>query len=227
MDKIKNAIRKKLTLVMSIIAALLIIGGVVLIVLGMSLANSTFNKVMFIIMSIVMILLGCVMLYFVFLTKDGENGHEEPNLFLYDAATERNMSADALTFDLVNKRMTFFMSRISSGIREIWSEDIFENDEVFDGVDELKVLLAYKMLYDLVDRDNPGLWALYLNASRELMSSICDQIESNGDEVGRYILMLHDKADGNYEKSRKFLLDNRARIEKWMLRCAADNIEKF
>lgn len=227
MDKIKNAIRKNLTLVLSIVAALLILGGIVFIVLGISLANSTFNKVMFIIMSVVMILLGCVMFYFVFLTKDGANGPEEPNLFLYDSATERNMSADALTFELVNKRMAFFMSRISSSIREIWSEDIFDNDEVFDGVDELKVLLAYKMLYDLVDRDNPSLWGLYLDASRNLMSSICYQLESNGDEVGRYILMLHDKADGNYEKSRKFLLDNKARIEKWMLRCAADNIEKF
>ena len=212
---------------MSIAAGVLILGGVALIVLGMMFANSTFFKVMFIIMSIVMVLLGCVITYFVLLVKDNGFEDEEPNLFLYDANSERNLSADVLTFDLVNKRMAFFMSRVSSSIREIWTENIFENDEAFDEVDELKTLLAYKMVYDLADKDIPALWALYLNADTELIEDICENIANNNDEFGKYIVKLHATANGNYEKSRKFLTDNKAYLESKMFNCAKRNIEKF
>lgn len=227
MEKIKSVIKDNLLLIMSIAAGALILGGVVLIVLGIMLAKTTFFKVMFIIMSIVMILLGCVITYFVLLVKDHGFEDEEPNLFLYDANTQRNLSADVLTFDLVNKRMAFFMSRVSSSIRQIWTENIFENDEAFDDVDELKTLLAYKMIYDLADKDIPGLWQLYLSADSELIEEICENIASNGDEFGKYIVKLHSSANGSYEKSRKFLTDNKAYLENKMFNCAKRNIEKF
>ncbi len=227
MEKIKNAIKNNLLLIMSIAAGVLIIGGVALIVLALTLANTAFYKVMFIIMSVVMVLLGCVITYFVLLVKDNGLEDEEPNLFLYDANTERNLSADVLTFDLVNKRMAFFMSRISNSIREIWTENVFENDEAFDDVDELKTLLAYKMVYDLADKDIPGLWELYLNADSELIADIEAYIANNGDEFGKYIVKLHASANGNYEKSRKFLTDNKAYLENKMFNCAKKNIEKF
>lgn len=212
-------------LIMTIAAAVLIFGGVALIILGITLANSTFFKVMFIIMSIAMILLGCVMTYFVFLLK--EQGDEEPNLFLYDSNSGKNLSADVLTFDLVNKRMGFFMSRVSGSIREIWSGDIFDNDEAFDGVDELKSLLAYKMIYDLADKDIPALWELYLNASSELIESIAECMRNNGDEFGKYIVKLHSSANGKADKSKKFLLDNKTYLENKMFNCAKNNIDKF
>ncbi len=227
MEKIKSVIKDNLLLVMSIAAGALILGGVVLIVLGIMLAKTVFFKVMFIIMSIVMILLGCVITYFVLLVKDHGFEDEEPNLFLYDANTQRNLSADVLTFDLVNKRMAFFMSRVSNSIRQIWTENIFENDEAFDDVDELKSLLAYKMIYDLADKDIPGLWELYLNADTELIEDICENIANNGDEFGKYIVKLHATANGSYEKSKKFLTDNKAYLENKMFNCAKRNIEKF
>ena len=210
---------------MTIAAAVLIFGGVALIILGITLANSTFFKVMFIIMSIAMILLGCVMTYFVFLLK--EQGDEEPNLFLYDSNSGKNLSADVHTFDLVNKRMGFFMSRVSGSIKEIWTGNLFDNDEAFDGVDELKSLLAYKMIYDLADKDIPALWELYLNASPELISAIAECMRNNGDEFGKYIVKLHSSANGKADKSKKFLLDNKSYLENKMFNCAKNNIDKF
>ena len=210
---------------MTIAAAVLIFGGVALIILGITFANSTFFKVMFIIMSIAMILLGCVMTYFVFLLK--EQGDEEPNLFLYDSNSGKNLSADVLTFDLVNKRMGFFMSRVSGSIKEIWTGNLFDNDEAFDGVDELKSLLAYKMIYDLADKDIPALWELYLNASPELISAIAECMRNNGDEFGKYIVKLHSSANSKADKSKKFLLDNKSYLENKMFNCAKNNIDKF
>lgn len=233
MEKIKNTVRNNLLLIMSIIAGVLIVGGIVLIVLGITLAEATFFKVMFIITSIVMILLGCVMTYFVLTVREQGDSSDEPNIFLYDPETEKNMSVDRLNFALVNKGMGKFMRHVSSTVKELWTGNIFDDDEAFGGVDGFKTLLAYKMLYDLADRDAQLLWDLYLNASEDLILSMSEQIERNCDakgrfdEFGRYIIKLHSSADGNYEKSRKFILDNKGYLEKKMFEYAKSNIEKF
>lgn len=227
MEKIKNAIKNNLLLVLAITSGVLILGGVILIVLGITLASKVFFKVMFIVTSVAMILLGCAMTYFIMLIKDKNAEPEEPNLFLYDSASGKNMSASVLDFELVNKRMTFFMSRASSSIRALWSGNIFANDELFDGVDELKTLLAYKMIYDLADKDIPALWELYLNADASLISAIETELRNNGDEIGKYVIKLHSTANGSAEKSRKFLMDNKSYLEGKMLACAKSNIDKF
>lgn len=228
MEKIKNVIKNNLLLVLAITSGVLILGGVVLIVLGITLANTLFFKIMFIIMSVAMILLGCAMTYFILLIKDRNSEPDEPNLFLYDSASGKNMSVNVLDFELVNKRMTFFMSRATNNsIRALWSGNIFENDELFDGVDELKSLLAYKMVYDLADKDIPALWDLYLNADASLISSIETQLRNSGDEIGKYLVKLHATANASAEKSRKFLMDNKSYLEGKMLACVKNNIDKF
>ncbi|MBE6547856.1 MAG: hypothetical protein E7667_03125 [Ruminococcaceae bacterium] len=227
MEKIKNAVKNNLSLILAIISALLIVVGVIFIVLGITSAKTTFTAVMFIITALVMILLGCVMVYFILLLKGEGNAPVEPNLFLYDSNSGENMSEDVLDFELVNKRMAFFMSRITPSVKDMWTTNLFANDEAFDDVDELKTLLAYKMLYDLADKDIPGLWNLYLNADAEIIESIADYIEANGDEFGKYIIKLHSTASGSFEKSRKFLMDNKAYLESKMFNCAKNNIEKF
>ncbi len=216
-------------LILMVVSGVLILGGVVLIVLGIALAKATFFKVMFIIISVLMILLGCVMLYFVFMVKEHDRGSEEPNLFLYNPETDENMSSEVLSFELVDKRMTFFMSRIARNIREVWSTNLFDNEEVFDGVDELKTLLAYKMLYDLADKDVPALWELYLRADGGLIKAISENIESNGDPLANHLSRLHGEAvaKSSVERSRKFLTDNKTYIRNKMFACAKNNIEKF
>lgn len=227
MKKFQDFIRNHLFIILGITAGVSLVGGIVLIALAIGVVKETLNIVMFWIMGVLLILLAVAMGYFIYLVASSESESDEPNLFLYDSKTETNMPAENLNFSLVNKRMTFFMSHLTNNIREVWTRNLFLEEEAFDGIEELKSLLAYKMLYDLADKDIPALWELYLNADASLISAISEKIRNNGDEFGKYVVQLHAGAKGSYEKSRKFLLDNKGYIESKMFICVKNNIDKF
>ena len=226
MEKIKNALKNNLLLILAIVSGVLILGGIVICILGIAKASTAFYTVMLIIISIVMILLGCVLIQYINLVA-GQNVSK--NLFLYDTAENKNLDVEELDFDRINKRMGSFMGNISSGIRELWSENLFiGHDDIWGGTEELKTLLAYKMLYDLSVVNKEALWGLYLAADGELIEAMADAISNNdGDELGMYIMKLQAGAEGSFEKSKKFLDDNKNYIENKMFNFTKSNIEKF
>lgn len=227
MKKFQDFIRNHLFLILGIVAGLSLVAGIVLIALAVSVVVEVLNIVMFWIMGVLMILLAISMGYFIYLLVSGGSDKVEPNLFLYDSVTETNMPVEQVDFALVNKRMTFFISHVTSNIKDLWTKNIFLEEEAFDGVEELKSLLAYKMLYDLADKNVPALWDLYLNADESIISSISENIRNNGDDFGKYIVQLHAAANGRVDMSRNFLVDNKAYIESRMLICVRKNIDKF
>ena len=219
-----NNVKKKLPLIFLIIGGLLILGGVLMLIFG---AGDSFGflKVMFIITSIVMILLGCTCIYFVstITTK------ATPNFFLYDTGKKNNMPIEELEFDHVNRKMTYFMSHVAKNAREVWERDIVGSEnELFGDENQFRPLAAYKVLFDLSDRGNDAVWALYLNASDDIIVSIVDALALGGDiELGKAIRHLHKTAEGDAEKTQKFLSDNKVYIQKKMVKYVKANIEKF
>ena len=219
-----NNVKKKLPLIFLILGGLLILGGVLVLVFGAG-SSIGFLKVMFIITGIVMILLGATCIYF----ASTVSGKVDPNFFLYETATKTNMPLDELTFDHVNRKMTYFMSRIATNAREVWEKDVVGSDnEIFGEDNQFRPLAAYKALFDLIDRGNDTVWQLYLNASDDIIDSIADALVLGEDtELAKAIKHLHGTADGDFEKTRKFLSDNKLYIQKKMLKFVKANIEKF
>ena len=219
-----NNLKKKLPLIFLILGGLLILGGVLMLIFG---AGDSFGflKVMFIITSIVMILLGCTCIYFVStLTVKAD-----PNFFLYETSTKTNMPIEELTFEHVNRKMTYFMSHVAKNAREVWEVDVVGSEnEIFGDENQFRPLAAYKVIFDLEDRGNETMWALYLGASDEIIVSIVDALALGGDvELGKAIRQLHKNAEGDAEKTQKFLSDNKVYIQKKMLKYVKANIEKF
>ena len=219
-----NNLKKKLPLIFLSLGGLLILGGVLMLIFG---AGDSFGflKVMFIITSIVMILLGCTCIYFVStLTVKAD-----PNFFLYETSTKTNMPIEELTFEHVNRKMTYFMSHVAKNAREVWEVDVVGSEnEIFGDENQFRPLAAYKVLFDLEDRGNETMWALYLAASDEIIVSIVDALALGGDvELGKAIRQLHKNAEGDAEKTQKFLSDNKVYIQKKMLKYVKANIEKF
>ena len=219
-----NNLKKKLPLIFLILGGLLILGGILMLIFG---AGDSFGflKVMFVITSVIMILLGAVCLYFV----STISGKVDPNFFLYETSTKTNMPIDDLTFDHVNRKMTYFMSRIANNAREVWERDVVGSEnEIFGEDNQFRPLAAYKALFDLVDRGNDTVWNLYLNASDEIIVSIVDALVACDDaELGKAVRHLHKTAEGDAEKTKKFLTDNKLYIQKKMLKYVKQNIEKF
>ena len=126
--------------------------------------------------------------------------------------------------------MTFVMSKLSSSASKVWTENVFESDsEVFaDGDDRFVPLVAYKIIYDLSQRANEGVWNLYLMADSSLIDAIGAALELNGDgELANAFRFLHENAAGNFERTEKFLADNRKYIQAKMVKYVKANIDRF
>ena len=224
MNQFTKKIKDNLPLIFLILGGLLIIGAVLVAIFGAGSAIGAL-KVCYIALTALMAVLGCVCIYFASVISGGE----DPNFFLYDTSAKSNMPIAELTFDHVNKKMTYFMSHISSTAKEVWEKDIIGGEnELFGEENEFRPLAAYKALYDLATRGNDAVWQLYIAADDDIIVSLVDALALAGDlELGKAIRYLHKNAAGNAEKTQKFLSDNVEYIQKKMLKYVKENINKF
>lgn len=224
MNQLMKKIKDNLPLIFIILGGLLIIGAVLVAIFGAGSAIGAL-KVCYIILTALMAILGCVCIYFASVISGGE----DPNFFLYDTSKKCNMPIEELTFDHVNKKMTYFMSHISSTAKEVWEKDLIGSEnELFGEENEFRPLAAYKALYDLSTRGNDAIWQLYITADDDIVVSVVDALALAGDiELGKAVRYLHKNSEGNAEKTQKFLSDNIVYIQKKMLKYVKDNISKF
>lgn len=224
MNQFTKKIKDNLPLIFIILGGLLIIGAVLVAIFGAGSAIAAL-KVCYVILTGLMAILGCVCIYFASVIS----GNEDPNFFLYDAGAKANMPIEELTFDHINKKMTYFMSHISSTAKEVWEKDIIGGEnELFGEENEFRPLAAYKALYDLSTRGNDAIWQTYISASDDIIVSVADALAIAGDvELGKAVRYLHKNAEGNAEKTQKFLSDNIAYIQKKILKYVKENINKF
>ncbi len=225
MEKIKSFVRQNLKLILFVLFGLLVVTGILVIVLGGGHSDG-FLKVMFIIFGIVLELLACSVAFLAIVT----GGAEPANFFLYDNKKSANISLDELDFARVDKKMTFVMTNLTESVSEVWTRRVIfaESSDVLRENEALVPLVAYKMLYDLAERANESVWATYLAADALVIEDIAAALEINGDtELGNAFKFLFENAAGSYERTAKFLADNKRYIQSKMLKYVKANIEKF
>ena len=224
MDKIKKFVKENLQLILIVLCGLLVISGILVMIFGAGNSEGAL-KVLFVLFGIVLIALGCSLLFFAMLVATNENA----NYFLYDPRTKTNMPIDNLTFELVNKKMTYVMTKLVAYATKVWTENLFtSNDEFFADGEIFRPLIAYKVIYDLCDRSNETIWNLYLMADGAIIDSVAEALEDNDDgELGKAFKFLHENASGDYERTQKFLNDNKKYIQNKMIKYVKTNASKF
>ena len=225
MNDIKRFVKQNLQIILFVLCGLFVVGGILTFVFGGA-ESQGFLKVMFIIFGVLLVLLAAAFALLALVVGSGEKA----NFFLYDAKLKENIPVDELTFDTVNKKMTFVMTNLTSSASKVWTENVFEMEsEIFaDGDDSFVPLVAYKILYDLLERSNEAIWQLYLAADAEIIDTIAAALELNGDnELANAVKFLHENADGNYERTAKFLGDNKKYIQSKMVKYVKSNINRF
>lgn len=225
MNGLKSFLKQNLQVILLVLCGLLAVGGILAFTFGAGNSDGAL-KVLFIIFGIAVILLGVALALLAFVV----GSREEANFFLYDRELKSNLPVDELNFELVNKKMTYVMTKLTSTASKVWTENVFTNgNEVFeDGDDRFAPLVAYKIIYDLSERANEGIWNLYLLADVSIINSIADALKLNGDgELADAFVYLHENANGSYERTEKFLLDNRKYIQSKMVKYVKTNIDKF
>ncbi|MBR2335598.1 MAG: hypothetical protein IKA62_05155 [Clostridia bacterium] len=224
MDKIKKFVKENLQMILLVLCGLFVITGILAIVFGAANSGGVI-KVLFIIFGIVLIALGCSLVFYAALIATDENA----NFFLYDQRSKRSISIEELDFERVNKKMTYIMTKLVANASKVWTSNLFaDNREFFDDNEVFTPLVAYKVIYDLADRANESIWHLYLMADKSVIASIAEALEMNSDsDLGKAVKYLHENAAGDYERTQKFLADNKKYIQNKMTKYVKVHISKF
>lgn len=214
--------RSKLKILLGAAAALFLVVAVVLFVISLSLDIATLPKVILVIVSVLALALAVELGYFTYLLID-----KNPNYFLYNPKTKRNISVQKLTFETVNSRMNRFLSKYATSEGKIWNERVLDNPYL-EMPEEFKPLVAYKLLFGLADKDAEMGWKCLENASSDTVRFICNGLRANGDnEFAATIERLTAEKPVNIRVLRDYLVRNKRYVQKKMLNYAIANIESF
>lgn len=186
--------------------------------------NVVLINVMLIIAAILFVALGGLVMYLAVISATVTR-----HFFLYDKNQGKNIKPSELTFEMVNKRMTYFMTRMASSERQVWSANIVgSEDERFGKNDVYRPLMAYKMIYDLTEHNSPEYWQLFAKADVAIISSICDALSDNDDaQLGATLVFLREHHAGNVDKIKNFFMDNRAYLQKQMVGYVRANVDSM
>ena len=216
--------RKKLNLTLTIACAVFAVLAVVLMIFGIVYdGDHVLTKVLMIVAAVLSLALAGELAYLVWFSDKGD----VPNYFLYDASTKKNVPVDKLTLSIVSKSMDRYFSIYAPSEGKLWTDGILENPEL-DMDDSFKPLVAYKLLFDLADRDMEKGWKCFELASYETVDFICRSLEMNGEtEIAGNIRKMKQVQPFQIKYIRDYLVSNSSYLQTKMLMYVRDNIEKF
>ena len=208
---------------MAIAGILCVVVAIVLFAVAIPGSDATYKKVLGVICSILLLVLAVLIAYYLILSRD-----TEPNFFLFDRAKKRNISVDHLNFTIVNERMTFFLGLVCETPEQLWQEGVLDDNRKFGYRGVYKPLVAYKMLYDLGEKDLSAYWELLKNAAPYTIDSLCNALERGGEqEMVKAFRYIFENCKNDDKKMRDFVCGNLRYIRGRMLAYVKRHIELF
>ena len=110
--------KKWQTIVLFAVAALCVIAAIAL--FAVSGQGEGYKKALGMICGILLLMLAVLFLLYWWLSRD-----TDPNFFLYNRRTKKNMPIGELTPRIVNDRMTYFLAQIATSPDMLWSGCFF------------------------------------------------------------------------------------------------------
>lgn len=218
-----SVLKKNLPLIMTVAAVVCLIGAILILVFPVAAADAAYKKVFGIIIAVLMILLAGLLLVYLWLCRD-----TEPNFFLFDRQRKRNIPVDELTFKIANERLSFLLTAVSQSPEELWTEDVLENELKLGYRKIYRPLIAYKMLYDLADKNLDSYWEYLQTATPETINSIGSALAQAGEtEMVKAFRFIMENYRGEPAKIRNFVIGNQKYIRGRIMAYIKRNIEMF
>ncbi|MBO7310030.1 MAG: hypothetical protein J6U86_01395 [Clostridia bacterium] len=216
--------RKKFDLILKIACVCFAVIAVVLFVFGIVYdGDHLLTKILMIVVALLSLALAGELAYLVWFSDKGD----APNYFLYDSNTKKNVSVDKLTFGIVSKRMDRYFANYAPSEGKLWTDGVLDTPDI-NMEEAFKPLIAYKLLFDLADRDMEKGWKCFEMASYQTVDFICSAIEMNGEaEVAGNIRKMKQVQPFQIRYIRDYLVSNKDYLQTKMMMYVRDNIEKF
>ena len=216
-------LKKKAPFFMTVLAIAAFVGALLILIVAVPNSNATYKTVLEIIISCFLILLSFLLAAYLWVIRD-----VEPNFFLFDRTKKKNIPVESLTFAIINERMNFFLTLISESPEDLWYKNALERDSKMGPRRIYRPLLAYKMLFDLADKNTQSYWDLLIGSPDDTVNSICNALAQGGEQemvkVFRYLMANYRKQP---EKIKDFICGNQRYFRGRMKAYIQKNIEFF
>ncbi len=218
-----SVLKKNSNLIMAIAAVVALVGALLILIFPVRLAAPGYKKVLGVIIALCMFLLAALVAFYLYLSRD-----TEPNFFLFDRQKKRNIPVDELTFKFANDRLSFLLTTVSDSPDELWSVDVLENELKLGYRKIYRPLIAYKMLYDVADKNVDSYWEYLQTATPETVLSIARALEQAGEtEMVKAFVFIMENYRGEPAKIRNFVIGNQKYIRGRIMAYIKRNIEMF
>lgn len=216
--------KKLLSILLIAVSVISLVGAILMFTVFRSAsADSAFRKALGTVCGILLLLISALVLYYVYLIHDWE-----PNFFLYDKHTHRNIAPDKLTFSTVNDKMTFYVSLIDPEETLLWTTDLLAENDRFGYRSVYRPLVAYKMLFNLIVSENSEDWKKLTEADDQQILYLCEALEQNHEEeMTKAIRYIHTSFRGDPRKMSEFIKGNKKYIQGKMLGYVKRNLNQF
>ncbi len=218
-----SILKKYLPTIMAIAAIVSFVGAILVLAIPVARTDVPYKQVLGIIIAVFMFLLAGLIAIYLWLNRD-----TEPNFFLFDRQRKRNISIDDLTFKFANERLSFLLTTVSQSAEDLWKEDVLENELKLGYRKVYRPLIAYKMLYDLADKNVDSYWEYLQTATPETILSIARALEQAGEtEMPKTFVFIMENYRGEPNKIRNFIIGNQKYIRGRIMAYIKRNIEMF
>ena len=216
-------LKKNLSLLVGVASVIALAGAVLLFIFPVLQGDAAYKTVMGAIAAIILLVFAILGGVYIFLEMD-----REPNFFLQDRERKRNMPVEKLTFTHVNERLNFLLTTVSESAQELWEGDVLENELKLGYRRVYRPLIAYKMLYDLADKNVDTYWAYLENASPLTIASLAGALEQAGEtEFPKVLRFITENHQGDSAKLRTFISGNIKFLRTRIMAYVKKNIELF
>jgi len=185
-------------------------------------ATALLVKILVIIISVLCLLIGLELGYMYLIENESA-----PNYFLYNNQTKRNIPVQKLNFQIINGRMNRFLAGYAPSVGKLWTDRVLDNPYL-EMEDKFKPAVAYKLLYDLAEKDTEVAWHCFELASEETVEFLCIALEMNDDgEIAKNLRQMKNAEPLNIKCVRDYLVNNRNYLKGKLCRYIYDNIRLF
>ena len=217
-----NFLKKRTPLVMAL-AGILCLAVAIILFATVVRNGEGYKKVLSTICAILLLVMDVLIAIYLYLSRD-----TDPNFFLFDRVKKRNIPVDKLTFSIVNERMTFFLGLVCETPEQLWLDGVLDDNRKFGYRGVYKPLVAYKMLYDLGEKDMDSSWELLRTATPLTMDSLCTALEHGGEqEMVKAFRYIYENCSNDTKKMQDFIRGNQRYLRGRMLAYVKRHIELF
>ena len=214
--------QNKLKSLLGISAIVFAVVAIALLLVGILVSMPTLIKVLVIIISVLCLALAAEMGYMFWIENESA-----PNYFLYNSQTSRNIPVQKLSFQIINGRMNRYLAGYAPSVGKLWTDRILDNPYL-EMEDKFKPAVAYKLLYDLAEKDTEIAWRCFELSSEETVEFLCLALEMNDDgDIANNLRQMKTAQPLNVKAVRDYLVNNRNYLKGKLCRYIYDNIRSF